>query len=146
MKEGDRKVDHAVATAGKTINGWQIRSAPGDSAHYNGDWLLRAVAAKAGIYGNDAVEAMYPFTRSDGDGQTLDGSKHNYTLTFPPGQLPPVNSFWSRSNVQIGKSLRSEAKSEQACFMEAELWKRIAVVVKLHRTPPKSAGHQTGIL
>ena len=95
MKEGDRQVDRAIANAGKTINGWQISSAPGDSAHYNGDWLLRAVAAKAGIYGNDAVEAMYPFTRSDVDGQTLDGSKHNYTLTFPPGQLPPVNSFWS---------------------------------------------------
>jgi len=38
---------------------------------------------------------MYPFTRSDGDGQTLDGRKHKYALTFPPGQLPPVNSFWS---------------------------------------------------
>jgi hypothetical protein len=25
----------------------------------------------------------------------LDGSQHNYTLTFPPGQLPPVNAFWS---------------------------------------------------
>jgi len=95
MKEGDKKVDRAVADAGKNINGWQISSAPGDSAHYNGDWLLRAVAAKAGIYGNDAVEAMYPFTRKDGDGQTLDSSKHNYTLTFPPGELPPVNSFWS---------------------------------------------------
>jgi hypothetical protein len=95
MKEGDSKVDHAIANAGKTINGWQISSAPGDSAHYNGDWLLRAVAAKAGIYGNDAVEAMYPFTRRDGDGQTLDGGKNNYTLTFPPGGLPPVNSFWS---------------------------------------------------
>ena len=38
---------------------------------------------------------MYPLTRVDGDGQTLDGSKHNYTLTFPAGQLPPVNAFWS---------------------------------------------------
>jgi hypothetical protein len=28
-------------------------------------------------------------------GQTLDGSKSNYTLTFPPGQLPPVHAFWS---------------------------------------------------
>lgn len=27
--------------------------------------------------------------------QTLDGSKHNYTLTFPAGQQPPVNAFWS---------------------------------------------------
>ena len=31
----------------------------------------------------------------DGNGQTLDGSKHNYTLTFPGGQLPPVKAFWS---------------------------------------------------
>ena len=95
MKEGDRKVDEGIAKFGKDINGWRIGSAPGDSAHYNGDWLLRAIAAKAGIYGNDAVEAMYPLTRVDGDGQTLDGSKNKYTLTFPPGQLPPVDAFWS---------------------------------------------------
>jgi hypothetical protein len=57
--------------------------------------LKRAAAAKAGIYGNDAVEAMYPITRNDSNGQTLDGSKHNYTLTFPKGQQPPVNAFWS---------------------------------------------------
>ena len=25
-----------------------------------GDWTMRAAAAMAGIYGNDAVEAMYP--------------------------------------------------------------------------------------
>jgi hypothetical protein len=95
MKEGDRKIDEAVSNVGKSINGWRVSSLPGDSAHYNGDWLKRAVAAKAGIYGNDAVEAMYPLTRVDGDGQTLDGSKHNYTLTFPAGQLPPINAFWS---------------------------------------------------
>ena len=34
-------------------------------------------------------------TRVDAKGETLDGSKHNYTLTFPAGQLPPVNAFWS---------------------------------------------------
>jgi hypothetical protein len=95
MKEGEKKIDEAIANAGKAINGWRVSSLPGDSAHYNGNWLQRAAAAKAGIYGNDAVEAMYPITRVDGDGQTLDGSKHNYTLTFPPGQQPPVNAFWS---------------------------------------------------
>ncbi len=57
--------------------------------------MKRAVAAQAGIYGNDPEEATYPFTRVDIAGQTLDGSKHNYTLTFPPGQQPPVNAFWS---------------------------------------------------
>ena len=95
MKEGERKVDEAVANVGKAINGWRVGSLSGDSAHYNGDWLKRAAAAKAGIYGNDPAEATYPLTRVDGDGQTLDGSKHNYTLTFPPGQQPPVNAFWS---------------------------------------------------
>ncbi len=34
-------------------------------------------------------------TRVDVTGEPLDGSKHNYTLTFPAGQLPPVNAFWS---------------------------------------------------
>jgi hypothetical protein len=95
MKEGERKVDEGVANAGKAINGWRVSGLPGDSAHYNGDWLKRAVAAKAGIYGNDPAEATYTLTRNDQDGQTLDGSKNNYTLTFPSGQEPPVNAFWS---------------------------------------------------
>jgi hypothetical protein len=95
MKEGERKVDEAVAKFGKKINGWQIGAAQGDRAYYHGDWMLRSIAAKAGIYGNDAVEATYPFTEEDATGQPLDGSKHNYALTFPAGQLPPVNAFWS---------------------------------------------------
>jgi hypothetical protein len=95
MKEGDDKVDAYLKTGMKDINGWKVGSLFGDAAFYNGDWLKRAAAAKGGIYGNDAVEAMYPMTRVDGSGVTLDASKHNYTLTFPAGQLPPVNAFWS---------------------------------------------------
>ncbi|HTY89408.1 MAG TPA: DUF1254 domain-containing protein [Candidatus Acidoferrum sp.] len=95
MKDGEEKVDEAVTDLGKEINGWRVGSAFGDRDYYHGDWLLRAAAAKAGIYGNDAVEAMYPMARKDGDGDPLDGSKHNYTLTFPAGQFPPVNAFWS---------------------------------------------------
>ena len=56
---------------------------------------MRAGAAKGGLYGNDAVEAMYPFARTTATGEPLDTSKHNYTITFPAGQLPPVNAFWS---------------------------------------------------
>jgi hypothetical protein len=95
MKEGERKIDEAVAKAGKAINGWRVSSLFGDSAFFNGDWLKRAAGAKAGIYGNDSAEATYPLAKVDSDGQALDGSRHDYTLTFPPGQLPPVNAFWS---------------------------------------------------
>jgi hypothetical protein len=95
MKEGEENVDEAISKFGKKINGWQVGAAQGDRAYYHGDWMLRSVAAKVGIYGNDAAEAMYPLTKTMPDGEPLDGSKHNYTLTFPAGQLPPVNGFWS---------------------------------------------------
>jgi hypothetical protein len=95
MKEGDDKVTKYLDSGIKNINGWKIGALFGDSAFYNGDWLKRAAAAKGGIYGNDGVEAMYPMTRTDATGEALDGRKHNYTLTFPADQLPPVNSFWS---------------------------------------------------
>jgi len=95
MKAGDEKVDKFLASGVKNVNGWNIGSFFGDRAFYKGDWLMRAAAAKGGIYGNDAAEATYPFTRVDGKGETLDASKYNYTITFPTGQLPPVNSFWS---------------------------------------------------
>ena len=95
MKEGDDKVTQFLASGTKRVNGWGIGSFFGDRAFYKGDWLMRAGAAKGGIYGNDAVEAMYPMTRVDAAGETLDGSKHKYTISFPAGQLPPVNAFWS---------------------------------------------------
>ena len=95
MKEGDKKVTERVNAVGKSINGWHVAAAFGDRAFYNGDWLLRAAAARGGIYGNDAVEAMYPFTKTLADGKELDGSKGKYTLTFAKDQLPPVNAFWS---------------------------------------------------
>jgi hypothetical protein len=79
----------------KDINGWKVGSVFGDRAFYKGNWLMRAAAAKGGIYGNDAVEAVYPLTRVDENGKPLDGSKHNYTITFAAGQLPPVHAFWS---------------------------------------------------
>jgi hypothetical protein len=95
MKEGDTKVDKYLAAGIKDINGWKVGSLFGDAAFFNGDWLKRAAAAKGGIYGNDAVEAMYPLTKTLPTGEALDGSKHNYTLTFAKGEFPPVNAFWS---------------------------------------------------
>ena len=95
MRQGERKIDDAVDKAGTSVNGWRLSSLFGDAAFINGDWLKRAAGAKAGIYGNDAEEATYPLGKFDSEDRPLDGSKHNYTLTFPKGQLPPVNAFWS---------------------------------------------------
>jgi Uncharacterized conserved protein len=95
VKEGEAKIKQYLESGQKNINGWKVGSLFGDSAFYNGDWLKRAAAAQAGIYGNDAVEAMYPMTKTLADGEVLDCSKHNYTLTFAANQFPPVNAFWS---------------------------------------------------
>jgi hypothetical protein len=95
MKDGAAKVEQYLITGQKNINGWKVGSLFGDRAFYHGDWLKRAAAAKGGIYGNNAAEAMYPLTKTLADGEVLDGGKHNYTLTFPTGQFPPVNAFWS---------------------------------------------------
>lgn len=95
MKAGNDAIDKYIASGGTVINGWNVGSFFGDRTFYNGDWLKRAAAATGGIFGNSVIEAMYPLTRSLPSGEALDGSKHNYTLTFAKDSLPPVNAFWS---------------------------------------------------
>ncbi|MET3964305.1 DUF1254 domain-containing protein [Bradyrhizobium sp. S3.9.1] len=95
MKDGEEKVEKYLASGQKDVNGWKIGSLFGDRQFYSGDWLKRAAAAKGGIYGNDAIEAVYPMTKALADGEVLDGSKYKYTITFSAGQFPPVEAFWS---------------------------------------------------
>ncbi|MCK1410213.1 DUF1254 domain-containing protein [Bradyrhizobium sp. 76] len=95
MKDGEEKVDKYLESGFKNINGWKVGSMFGDQAFFNGDWLKRAAGAKGGIYGNDAVEAVYPMTKALANGEVLDASKHKYTVTFAAGQYPPVEAFWS---------------------------------------------------
>jgi len=58
------------------------------------NYLYRMAAAVLGIYGNSKQEAMYPAYYVDATKQKLDGT-NRYSLRFAPGQLPPVNAFWS---------------------------------------------------
>jgi hypothetical protein len=95
VKDGYGSIVKRKDNIGKNINGWMVGSILGGRAFFHGNWLNRAAGAMAGIYGNSAVEAVYPLAKNDATGQPLDGSKHNYTLTFKPGQYPPVNAFWS---------------------------------------------------
>ena len=96
MKAGFEKVKQHIAGFGKDENGWRVATGGfGDRDAYHGDWTERAAAAMAGIYGNDAVEALYPMLATDSDGNKPDCTTNRYTLTFPAGQLPPANAFWS---------------------------------------------------
>ena len=65
--------------------------------NYNLDefFLIRAVAAQGGLYGNSADEAMYPAYYVDAQGAPLDASQNKYTLTLKKGEFPPVTAFWS---------------------------------------------------
>ncbi len=66
----------------------------GTRAFLNGNYSYRMAAAVAGIYGNSKEEALYPNYYLDADGNKLNGA-NQYRMYFPPGQLPPVNAFWS---------------------------------------------------
>jgi hypothetical protein len=68
------------------------------------NYLYRMAAAVNGIYGNSKQEAMYPIYSIDAEGEKLDGSRR-YALRFAPGQMPPVNAFWSLTMYELPASL-----------------------------------------
>lgn len=58
-------------------------------------YILRAVAAHMGLYGNSGAEAIYPTYLIDSNGAPLHAADNKYTLTFQKDELPPVKAFWS---------------------------------------------------
>ena len=95
-KSGMEKIKATIDKLGKVEHGWRVAtSAFGDRKMYAGDFARRAAAAMAGIYGNDASEALYPMLAADSAGKKPDTSVKRYVLTFPRGKLPPAKAFWS---------------------------------------------------
>ena len=76
----------------------------GTREYLKNNYLYRMAAAVLGIYGNSKQEAMYPVYYVDEAKQKLDGA-NRYTLRFAPGQLPPVNAFWSLTMYELPQSL-----------------------------------------
>lgn len=76
----------------------------GTRAYLQNNYMARMSSAVLGIYGNSKAEAIYPAYFVDAGGEKLDGS-HRYTLRFAPGNLPPVNAFWSLTLYELPSSL-----------------------------------------
>ncbi len=90
-KVSQKKIFAQQATAGTKQNGWLI---PATAGAYGTDYLQRALIAAFGWPANLPQDAVYPYTTVDAAGQKLSGA-NQYTLTFPKGQTPPVDGFWS---------------------------------------------------
>ncbi len=81
---------------GTDLGGWTVSMV----GAYGTDYMKRAVVAAFGWPANLKEDAVYPYALKDSDGQTLTGA-NKYTLTFPKGQEPPVNGFWSITMYEI---------------------------------------------
>ncbi len=74
------------------VQGWSMpRRLDGG---FGSDHLRRAAVALKYIGALESAEAVYPMAYVDAEGRPLSG-EHAYVLHFAPGQLPPVNGFWS---------------------------------------------------
>lgn len=98
MEDGisDAKAEFAQLKKDK-VDTHQVTSGDffGTRDHLKGNYLYRYAGANMGIFGNSAEEANYIGYFVDKDGQPLDASKHDYTLHFDKGALPPADAFWS---------------------------------------------------
>jgi hypothetical protein len=71
-------------------NGWLIDP---DVGRFGTNYLLRAAIARVALGASPAQDAFYPtLFASTGTG---DGGTGRFRLHFAPGQLPPVDNFWS---------------------------------------------------
>ena len=103
---GLKKIEAAVKTHAKPVNGWNLSIDMFGTREIMEDKdLIRAGAAMIGLYGNIPQEAYYQMGTVDGSGQPLDGAEHDYMLRFNKDQLPPVNAFWSFSIYKLPEKL-----------------------------------------
>lgn len=65
-----------------------------NEAAFGTDYFTRTAVAKSNIFVNSPNETKYFYQDLDAAGGRLSGAK-SYTVTFPKGETPPVNGFWS---------------------------------------------------
>ena len=104
-KEAREEIEIATHNIVEKVNGWigdphifdhnkhflEIGTLK-DDPWINKNFLRRAVAARAGLFGNHGYEAYYPTIFEDANGDQLTGN-HKYIVHFK--EQPPVDAFWS---------------------------------------------------
>ncbi len=73
-------------------NGWNVITS--GLGEYGTEYFLRAYVTKIGYGANQSVDAIYPNSAVDSDGNSYNGS-NKYVLHFDADHMPPVNGFWS---------------------------------------------------
>lgn len=86
-----------LANSSQTIqklnsNGWGYILQ--DIGTYGNNYETRAFIALIGLGANLPEDAVYPTTDIDNANQPFN-TNHEYTMTFPAGQTPPAQGFWS---------------------------------------------------
>lgn len=89
IEEALREIDKQVAITNDGNKLFNTREVIGE------DYLNRTVGVVVGQFGNYPAQAIYPSFQKDDDGELLDGSKSNYSITFPKDELPESDYFWS---------------------------------------------------
>ena len=81
-----------LPTLARVVNGWQMNT---DTMGVYGDYYLkRAIVAMVGLGANQAVDAIYPLSIVDADGQPYHGA-NQYVMHFEKDEIPPIAAFWS---------------------------------------------------
>jgi hypothetical protein len=106
VRDGEAMLATKAASMGRNVNGWQL--SPVLDEYFGTSYLFRAAIGYQAMFVNTPVEAYYPSVFKDTDGKALDCSSGKYTITFPKGQTPPVDAFWSITMYDAKKRLMVE--------------------------------------
>lgn len=90
-KTAQEKIMKNLSSIGSLVNGWQVSTKLG---LYGTRYLDRATTTAIGLGANRPQDAIYPMSETDAAGKPYHGT-NKYSITFPKGELPPVNAFWS---------------------------------------------------
>ena len=75
---------------------------------YGSEYFVRALTAYKGLGALAPEEALYAMSDFDANGQPLDG-RRRYVQRFAPGELPPVDGFWSVTLYDADRFLHGNA-------------------------------------